>query len=271
MTNLSGNEHVLSQEHDEQLRRLRDENRLLFDQLELVQHELACLLGEGAGASGTMLSDAGVTPVVSDDVIDYLFEAMAENIRNQTLVATQKHLFFLQSQRALDSQLGRVLIDASGSIKALLSTPSLLWRAWRQSRSSSAPKALGGKSFHKAVQAYKLGGQAAVESLLSKSPFALSTLANAWTAVARSQLQVDTKIVAQLARRAYELEPLPFRQKWLAFRLYEAGELLEAEALTALLPEDMVFSESEGQQLLSLQNGAKQYRFDQARQAYESQ
>ncbi len=41
---------------------------------------------------------------------------------------------------------------------------------------------------------------------------------------------------ADAARRAYAVEPRGFRLKWLAFRLYEAGELVEAEAMLALLP-----------------------------------
>ena len=263
-------EYEIAQGLEAQIQVLRDENQLLFDQLELLQRELLSLLGDRKDSPGVGLAGIGAGPIESEDVLDYVFDTLAENIRCQELVATQTHLFFLKSQRALGNQLGRILIDASGSISAFVSAPLLLWRAWKQNRNAGVPKALGGKSFEKVVQAYASGGQAAVEALLSEAPLSLSLQANAWTAVARSQLQIDDKIVVDLARRAYELEPLSFRQKWLAFRLYEVGELLEAEALISLLPEGMAFSESEEQQLLSLRNAAKQYRFDQARQIYES-
>ncbi|MHB9705752.1 hypothetical protein ACYB9R_13595 [Alcaligenes aquatilis] len=263
-------EQVPDQEREAQIKLLSDENRLLFDHLELLQRELVCLLGDAGDISAAVLREAGTKPAVSEDVLDYLFEALAENIRCHALVEAQTHLFFLKSQKALENQLGRILIDAAGSVSGFISAPVSLWRAWRQNRNTRPSKALGGKSFEKVVQAYASGGQAAVEALLSEVPLCLSLQANAWTAVARSQLQIDDKIVVNLARRAYELEPLPFRQKWLAFRLYEVGELLEAEALISLLPEGMAFSESEEQQLLSLRNAAKQYRFDQARQIYES-
>lgn len=271
MTKLAScDEHVLSQESDEQLQVLRDENSLLFDQLELLQRDLVALLGDCDEASSSPSFGARGASDEKGDVLDRLLEAVAENIRCQSVVAAQEHLFFLRSRQAMENQLGKVLIDATTSIGALVSAPFLLWRAWRQSRNSSVPKVLGGKSFKKAVEAYELGGLAAVEALMSRVPLSFSTQANAWTAVARSQLEVDVKTVASLARRAYELEPLPFRQKWLAFRLYEAGEVLEAEALMTLLPKDMVLSESEDQQLLSLLNGAKQYRFEQARDVCES-
>ena len=50
-----------------------------------------------------------------------------------------------------------------------------------------------------------------------------------------------------------------------AASLYEAGKLLEAEALINLLSEAMVFSKSEEQHLFSFRNAAQQYRFGQAR------
>ncbi|WP_199265120.1 hypothetical protein [Alcaligenes faecalis] len=263
-------EQELDQEREAQIKLLSDENRLLFDHLELLQRELVCLLGDGDDISAAALRGAGAKPAVSEDELDYLLEALAENIRCHALVEAQTHLFFLKSQKALENQLGRILIDAAGSVSGFISAPVSLWRAWRQNRNTRAPKVLGGKSFERVAQVYASGGQAAVETLLSQVPLSLSMQANAWTAVARSQLQVDSRVVVNLARRAYELEPLPFRQKWLAFRLYEAGELLEAEALVSLLPEAMVFSESEEQQLFGLRNAAQQYRFDQARQMYEA-
>jgi len=72
---------------------------------------------------------------------------------------------------------------------------------------------------------------------------------------------------AEIARRAYETEPRPFRLKWLAFRLHEACELIEAEAMLDALPPDMKFSDSETQQAARLRREAKEFRLREAKQA----
>jgi len=91
--------------------------------------------------------------------------------------------------------------------------------------------------------------------------------ANALTAVARSVMHQKPAEAAEIARRAYETEPRPFRLKWLAFRLHEACELIEAEAMLDALPPDMKFSDSETQQAARLRREAKEFRLREAKQA----
>src|SRR5690606_16524046 len=127
-------------------------------------------------------------------------------------------------------------------------------------RQEVPPASLGGKSYDKVIAAYEQGGEAAVETLLGQTPVSMSLQAGAWTALARTKLVVAPELAASMARRAFSLEPQPYRQKWLAFRLHEAGELLEAEALLTLLPTETKFSESEERQVERLRRQAKNLR-----------
>lgn len=77
--------------------------------------------------------------------------------------------------------------------------------------------------------------------------------ANAWTALSRHLMQNKRDHAAEAARRAYALDPKPYRLKWLAFRLHEAGDVIEAAAMLELLPADTPFSSSETRQAGRLQ------------------
>jgi hypothetical protein len=55
----------------------------------------------------------------------------------------------------------------------------------------------------------------------------------------------DCAGAVQAARHAYLLDPKPYRLKWLAFRLHEAGEVIEAKALLDIPPPETSFAESE--------------------------
>ena len=88
--------------------------------------------------------------------------------------------------------------------------------------------------------------------------------ANAYTALARQVMLTDARQAAELARMAWETDPRPYRLKWLAFRLHEAGDTVTAEALLDMLPADISMSESEGRQAARLRREAKQERSRQA-------
>ncbi|MDT0217835.1 MULTISPECIES: coiled-coil domain-containing protein [Alcaligenes] len=245
--------------------RLVKENRLLLDQLQLVQEELGRLHDSphsiGGGKTQTIIH---VAPA------DIRFvKAETERLRLESLLGVQARLHELKTQYALSGQLGEILIDGMRSTGALLTVPKRLRQAWRQNRRSQPPAVLGGKSFDKVVQAYQQGGDKQVETLFNQVAVSKSIQASAWTAVARTYQTSDPELVATLARRAFELEPRGFRQKWLAFRLHEAGGLFEAEALLALLPDDVPFTDSESRQRDRLLNQAKELRLAQVNAQYQ--
>ena len=109
----------------------------------------------------------------------------------------------------------------------------------------SAPPETLGKNFEKLIAAHDQGGFTAVEQLLASVSISGHMRANGYTALARYLMNVDCVNAANAARRAYILDPKTYRLKWLVFRLYEAGEAIQAKALFDILPADTSFSESE--------------------------
>lgn len=256
----------LGQERSEskQMQHIQKENCLLLDQLQVVQEEL-CRLYESPQGVGS-----GLTPtVIYVAPVDLrLIESQAEAARLECMLKVQTQLHDLKTQHALAAQLGDILIEGVQSTGSLISVPGRLRQAWRQSRRTQPPAVLGGKSFDKVIQAYQQGGDQQVEALLNQASVSKNVQASAWTAVARTYMTTEPTLVATMARRAFALEPRGFRQKWLAFRLHESGDLLEAEALLALLPEDVIFTDSEARQRDRLLKQAKEVRLDQARSLY---
>ena len=250
-------------------RNLQEENRLLFDQLQLVQEELERRHEQTCTQSAVVAEQAISATVIQFAPVDErLIDVCAENLRQQALLDAQSYVHTLQASYALAGQLGAILIDGSRSAGAMLSVPKRIHKAWRQNRQESVPASLGGKPFDKVITTYQAGGEPAVETLLERAAVSAALQASAWTALARTQMAVAPELAAIMARRAFELEPKPFRQKWLAFRLHETGVLLEAEALLALLPADIKFSDSEARQVDRLKIESKRYRLSQARDLY---
>lgn len=256
----------LSQECSEskQMQYIEKENCLLLDQLQVVQEEL-CRLYESPQGVGS-----GLTPtVINVAPVDLrLIESQAETTRLECMLKVQTQLHDLKTQHALAAQLGDILIEGVQSTGSLISVPRRLRQAWRQSRRTQPPAVLGGKSFDKVIQAYQQGGGQQVEALLNQAFVSKNVQASAWTAVARTYMTTEPTLVATMARRAFALEPRGFRQKWLAFRLHDSGDLLEAEALLALLPDDVTFTDSEARQRDRLLKQAKELRLDQARSLF---
>lgn len=186
-----------------------------------------------------------------------LVSVVAENRRLHALVDAQRQLHHLETHNALNVRLGNILIQAVDSPSTLLSVPGKLLAIWRQSARRNPPAALGGKGFGKVISTYQEEGFAAVEKLLTRPSISPVMQANGWTALSRHLMQNKRDQSAEAARRAYALDPKPYRLKWLAFRLHEAGDVIEAAAMLELLPADTPFSSSETRQAGRLQKEAK--------------
>lgn len=262
------------------LKDLEEENELLLLQLHQVQEELEryflkCQDLERGGGS----SWSGAAPVggwVDDD----LPAVQAEVSRLTALVETQTRLREIEAKNALNARLGDILIQSVSPSGSLVGLPGKLMGIWRASKAQQPPAALGGKNFDKVIEVFQKGGLESVKQLLAAEP-APEMRAKAYTALARQQMKNGLFTDAALsARRAYEEEPKPFRLKWLAFRLHDAGEIAEADACLELLPLDTPFSDSEARQRDQVLYEAKSARlheakhktgFESRRQAMESQ
>ena len=251
----------MTNRQESQLKELEEENELLLLQLHQVQEELEryylrCLeLEGGAGAKGAK--------AYVDDELPALF---AEKLRLEALAEAQRKIRLIESTNSLNVKLGNLLIEAADQPGRILGLPAELIRTWRRWRASQPCAALGGEDFSKFIADYEQGGFDALAKLEAACGCSPATLAKAYTSLARRLRDQDRAAAARAAWRAFELDPKPFRLKWLAFRVHEAGNPVEAEALAALLPTDIAFSESESRQLAQLRYESKTLRLRQAEQ-----
>jgi glycosyltransferase involved in cell wall biosynthesis len=190
-----------------------------------------------------------------------LVSALAENLRLGALVEAQKRIHRLEAKNAPVARLGNLLLK-SVDTASFLSLPGQLGKFWYESRRKRPPESLG-KTFEKLIAAYDKGGFEAAETLLSRVSPVMQ--ARAYTALARHLQHHDELQAAEAARKAYEIDPEPYRLKWLIFRLHEAGDLAEAEALLDILPRETPFSASETRQARQLRSEARMARQRKAR------
>lgn len=248
---------------DARIKELTEENELLFEQLHVVQEELEkyyhklkeCEQRKGSGAS-----DDGSVAVIPPQAN----EALAENLKLRALVMQQQAALQVESTNSLAARLGEMLIHGVSSAGAFIALPLKLRQMWKALDQTVPPAALGGKSFQKVLDAHAAGGSEAVEKLLDSVFLSPVMRANAYTALARQVMLTDARQAADLARLAWETDPRPYRLKWLAFRLHEADDAINAEALMDMLPDDISMSDSEERQVARLRQEAKRERAQRA-------
>ncbi len=262
MTTQQNNQDAL----ESRLQEVQVENDLLLVQIHQLEEELEHYFmknqelekGQPAGSQGNGAQGKGW-------VDDELPDTLAENQRLHTLVEVQRKIHQLESQQALNVKLGNILIKGVESPGSFLSVPGKLGKIWRMSSRQTPPAVLGGKNFDKVIAAHSEGGFEGVEKLMAGVSQSEAMQANAYTALARHLMKSDRAGTAKAARLAYTLDPRPYRLKWLAFRLHETGEIIEAEAMLDSLPPDIQFSESEARQDSQLRYEAKHIRRSEAK------
>lgn len=207
---------------------LQQENQLLLTQLAVLQEEM-----ERQHA----LPPAATVRI--DLIDDHVVQVCAENLANAAFIAAWKRNLAAERRHA----------GANGR------------RSWWRQLWQRVPGAarLGGQGFGKVLAAYTSGGVRAVDQLFDRCMAAPELRAKALTTLARSLQKEDALAAADLARKAYELEPRPFRLKWLALRQYEAGVMEQAQANLDCLPEDTPFSESELRQVEKLRQQTQKF------------
>ncbi|MDN8011728.1 hypothetical protein QZN06_24445 [Burkholderia multivorans] len=261
-------ENLTTRLHTEsRLKEMKEENEILLLQLHQAQEELEHYYQQRqiAGQERSSGAHGNITPA-ANWIDDGLLDALAENQRLRALVHAQRKVYRLESENALNIKLGNLLIQGVDSPKTLLSIPGALGKIWRSYRRQLPPATLGGKAFTKVIAAYGDGGFDAVEKLMADRSVSPTVRASGYTVLGRHLMNCDRISAAEAARRAYALEPKAFRLKWLAFRLHEAGMLVEAEAMLDILPSDTKFSDSEARQASQLRHEAKHARQREAKE-----
>nr|WP_141661826.1 hypothetical protein [Burkholderia ambifaria] len=242
------------------------ENDLLLNQLHYVQEEIERYYFRNKSLEKGALDDATVGAVIAKNWVDNeLPDVMAESRRLRALVDVQREIYQIETQNALNVKLGNLLIEGADSPTAILTLPSKIAKIWRAHSRAMPPKSLGGKGFDNVVAAYSGGGFDAVEKMLNSAALSPVMRANGYTALARNLMHRDRINAAEAARRAHTLDPKPYRLKWLAFRLHEAGDFVRAEAMLDILPANVAFSDSETRQANQLRFDANEARISEAR------
>ena len=191
---------------------------------------------------------------------DELVATAAENQRLSAVNQAQLEALQLELPNTLSNKLGQALIEGVNSPSAVIKLPLRLYKLWRDAKSQQPPKTLGGDSFSEVLAAFENGGFDAVEKLFANPPLSPSVIANGYTALARHLKHTDVDQAGEAARLAYMADPKPFRRKWLAFRLNEAGKVLEAGSLLDSLPVDIDFSPSETDRAAGIRSHAQRER-----------
>lgn len=117
---------------------------------------------------------------------------------------------------------------------------------------STIPQKLSDRDTSKIMETFKSQGVDAAFALLDKIAPYPHLQADAYTSMAKSVLKTDIKLATELAYGAWRLHPRPYRQKWLAFRLYEAGEIESSIILLESLPEDTPLSVAEREKMKAI-------------------
>jgi hypothetical protein len=252
---------------ESRLKEMGQENELLLLQLHKVQEELErYYLRNQVLENGQPASPESSLILGKGWVDDELLGALTENQRLRKVVDAQRKLHQLERQNALNAKLGNLLIQGVGSPKAIFALPGKLAKIWRSYSRLTPPASLGGKAFAKVIAVYGDGGFDAVEKLMVGTSISPVMQANGYTVLARHLMSGNHPDAVEAARRAHALDPMPYRLKWLAFRLHEAGDLIEAEAMLDILPPDTSFSESEARQANQLRHEAARARERDAKQ-----
>ena len=183
--------------------------------------------------------------------------AECENLRNLLVAATAEKdqlaavnqaLFRSQEvelNNSLSNRIGNIMIRAVDSPSSIAGLPFKLRKFWREAKTQQPSKFFEGESFSKVLTAYADGGFNAVKALMDEASVSPTVKANGYTALARHLKNDTPELACEAACYAYEEDPQPFRRKWLAFRLYEAGDVLGAGILLNTLSENMPLSASE--------------------------
>lgn len=253
---------------DARIKELTEENALLFEQLHVVQEELEKYYHKLKDCEQRKGSDAGIDRSVVV-ISPKASEAIAENLKLRALVAQQQIALQVEHTNSLASRLGEMLINGVRSTGSLISLPVRLRRMWKALDQTEPPAALGGLSFQRVLDAYAADGTEAVEKLLDSVFLSPVMRANAYTALARQVMLTDAKQGAELARLAWKTDPRPYRLKWLAFRLHEADDTINADVLLDMLPADISMNTSEKRHADRIRQEAKQECARQAQKATE--
>ncbi len=134
-------------------------------------------------------------------------------------------------QRSTPYRLGQTLVTGLKSGRGLRQLPGALWRlgseVLQRRRQRSGGKNLSVDELRELLQLTTQSGADAVRGRIEAGRIGPSHRAAAFTQLSRELRSSAPAAAAEFARLAYAADPQPFRAKWLAFRLFDAGAIAE--------------------------------------------
>ena len=203
------------------------------------------------------------------DIIQKISNIYIENIKLNALVSQQKLVFHTERENSLTSKLGKTLIHGVSSTKEFIKLPFKLLKIWKSFKQTCPPSLLGGETFQKLIEAYTSGGIISVEKLLNSTSISSEMRANAYTALARKMRNINNQQAAHFAKIAWEIDPRPYRLKWLAFILHDAKQILESDVIIDILPQNISLTETEKRRIQRIRHDAQAIRIDKAQKSIE--
>ncbi len=221
-----------SNDLQEHVKELTEENEMLFEQLHIVQEELEKYYYK--------LKDAekkAVVPMVagSDGIaeVKQISDAYCKHLEKSIEIANV--LRFSEIHNSLQYRIGNAIIKLRNS--GILA-PLNLWGVLSFFSKTKVPSSLGEKDFIKVIEAYEKGKDKAVKDLLNEVKITSIVKADAYTALAKHYQYRDLSTCVKFAGMAYKTDPQAYRLKWWLLRLDDRGDYNTACALVGLLPTD---------------------------------
>ncbi|TNJ33853.1 glycosyltransferase [Arenimonas terrae] len=191
--------------------------------------------------------------------------AEAEDWRQQLLEREDRLASFEQS---ISFRLGSALVAAGSSGRGALALPrrlaGIVRTLWRRPRIAAEPAPVvetGAPIDREALEAQIAGllaeagadaAAARIEALALPGWMAAHLMSN----LSKALIASDPGRALALAARAHELEPEPFRAKWLAFRRFDAGDVTGSAALLDRIGATAEFTASEQARVRQIRGAA---------------
>lgn len=157
----------------------------------------------------------------------------------------------LDVRETLSFRLGYILNHMFKSRKNFREAPAALWELHREGARRRAKKRaredmkLSEAACARIEAVLRDSGADEAAAYIKRDCKGEETIAAALTWLARKILTTEPDKALAIAREACGVSPRPFRRKWLAFLLFDAGHITEAKETLAALPADTPFQASE--------------------------
>ncbi len=242
-----------SNDLQEHVKELTEENKMLFEQLHIVQEEFEKYYyklkdAEKKAAVPVVAGSGGIGEV--KQISDAYCKHLEKNLE------MSNSLRFSEMHNSLQYRIGNAIIKLKDSG---VSAPFKLWGILSFFSNTNAPSSLGGNNFTKVIEAYEKGKDKAVKELLNGVKMTSIVKANAYTALAKHYQYRDLSVCVKFASLAYKTDPQAYRLKWWLLRLDDRGDYTTACALVGLLPKDTPMKDVEKAKIDPIRRKAEQF------------